>query len=320
MPRNSNDNGRAFEYAFLISLQQYLCNANCNVTITINSSYYAARNAFSNISESLREILNRASNTAIIKLQSLEPIMFEDIENIIEIGIQSDHAGIEGDVRDIIVKRANLEWNIGFSLKHNHFAAKHSRLSKELDFALSWFGINCSDSYWAEVEPIFTMLEDYGSGTLWSSICNKEENIYIPILNAFINEIERCNTYFISQNQSLATKMVEYLLGRYDFYKIISVDKKCKTLIQPYNMRGTLNKNGANINVEIRIPITSLPTRINYIGLKADSKTTVELCCDNGWYFTFRIHNASRRVEPSLKFDIQIAGIPTTIMTLNCQW
>lgn len=320
MPKKSNDNGRAFEYKFLITLQQYLCNNKCNVAVIHNSSYYAAQKSFNTISLGLQKIMESASYAAIKHLHKLEPIMFEDLNNPIEIYIQSDRAGIDGDVRDIVVKRENINWTIGFSLKHNHFAVKHSRLSRKLDFALSWFGINCSQDYWDEVEPIFSMLEHKGKNTLWNSIEHKDDNVYVPILNAFINEIKRCNIYFINKKQSLASKMVEYLLGKYDFYKIISVDKESKTLIQPYNLRGTLNRNGVNINVEINIPIATLPTRINYIGFKASSKTTIELCCDNGWYFTFRIHNASSSVEPSLKFDIQIAGIPTAIMTLNCQW
>jgi hypothetical protein len=41
---------------------------------------------------------------------------------------------------------------------------------------------------------------------------------------------------------------------------------------------------------------------------------------DGGWQFNFRIHNASTYVEPSLKFDIQIIGMPTTIISINCSW
>lgn len=41
---------------------------------------------------------------------------------------------------------------------------------------------------------------------------------------------------------------------------------------------------------------------------------------DGGWQFSFRIHNASTIVEPSLKFDIQIIGMPVTILTINSTW
>ncbi len=34
----------------------------------------------------------------------------------------------------------------------------------------------------------------------------------------------------------------------------------------------------------------------------------------------FNIHNASTIVEPSLKFDIKIEGMPTSIISINCSW
>ncbi len=47
---------------------------------------------------------------------------------------------------------------------------------------------------------------------------------------------------------------------------------------------------------------------------------TLLLCMDNGWAFTFRIHNAEEICTPSLKFDVQIIGVPTTIISINCPW
>ena len=41
---------------------------------------------------------------------------------------------------------------------------------------------------------------------------------------------------------------------------------------------------------------------------------------NNGWQLSFRIHNAKTEVEPSLKFDIQFIGMPTTILTIECKW
>ena len=35
---------------------------------------------------------------------------------------------------------------------------------------------------------------------------------------------------------------------------------------------------------------------------------------------SFRIHNASTKVEPSLKFDIQFIKMPTSILNIECQW
>ena len=45
------------------------------------------------------------------------------------------------------------------SIKHNHEAVKHSRLSHGLDFGNEWFGIPCSKEYWNAVKPIFDRLK-----------------------------------------------------------------------------------------------------------------------------------------------------------------
>ncbi len=71
-----------------------------------------------------------------------------------------DHKGKDGDIRDILVIIKGIEWEIGLSVKHNHFAVKHSRLSKGLDFGEKWYGIKFSDKYWEDITPIFDYLED----------------------------------------------------------------------------------------------------------------------------------------------------------------
>ena len=70
----------------------------------------------------------------------------------------------------------------------------------------------------------------------------------------------------------------------------------------------------------VELPISTLPTRIVSLEYKPDSKNTLELYFDGGWQFSFRIYNASTKVESSLKFDIQIIGMPTTIISIDCRW
>lgn len=66
------------------------------------------------------------------------------------------------------------------------------------------------------------------------------------------------------------------------------------------------------------IPTADLPTEIISLRFKPGSKSTAELYLNNGWALSFRIHNASTIVEPSLKFDIQFLGVPANIITINC--
>lgn len=79
----------------------------------------------------------------------------------------------------------------------------------------------------------------------------------------------------------------------------------------------TLNNRSKEKLPEIVVPISSLPTRIVSLDFKPDSTNTVELYMDDGWQFSFRIHNAATLVETSLKFDVQIIGMPATIITIR---
>ena len=53
---------------------------------------------------------------------------------------------------------------------------------------------------------------------------------------------------------------------------------------------------------------------------KTNSSNTVEMYLNNGWQLSFRIHNASSKVEPSLKFDVQFIGMPISILNIECKW
>ena len=114
--------------------------------------------------------------------------------------------------------------------------------------------------------------------------------------------------------------MVEYLLREFDFYKVIRIDNKKITQIQSYNLRGTFNRQGKKRKRSVELLTSTLPARIVSLEYKTDSKNTLELYFNSGWQFSFRIHNASNKVESSLKFDIQIIGMPTTIISIDCRW
>jgi hypothetical protein len=319
MSNRSNDLGRAYELAFLCELKNKITDFRA-VKIISNSSYDAARRAWDTIDTNQQVMFLRSSAAAIDMLIGLEPMIIEHGSDILELKIQPDEQGKLGDVRDIIISRKcdECDWEIGLSIKHNHFAVKHSRLAKGLDFGEKWFGVSCSKQYWNDVQPIFEYLsQQKANKKMWSELPSKSEDVYKPLLQAFIDEINRC---YMEHGSIITQRMVEYLLGYYDFYKVISIDKIQTTQIQAFNIHGTLNKESREDKPITVIPVTLLPTRIFHMDFKPESDNTVELSFDNGWQFNFRIHNASTYVETSLKFDIQIVGMPTTIISINCRW
>lgn len=317
MSNKSNNQGRAYEFAYLSTLHEEISKYRTS-KIEKNSSYKAAKKAWNTLEDSEKDLYKISALAGTNAILELEPLILDDGEDELELKIQSDDKGKEGDVRDILIIRKGIEWEIGLSVKHNHFAVKHSRLSKGLDFGEKWYGIKCSNQYWEDVKLIFDYLEiEKKKGSKWRDLPNKEDDVYLPLLSAFKDEIDRQNNNF---GKDIPKLMVEYLLGEFDFYKVIGVDSKKITQVQSYNLRGTLNKDGIKRKRNIKLPIASLPTRIVSLEFKPESKNTLELYLDRGWQFSFRIHNAATNVEPSLKFDIQIIGMPTTIISIDYKW
>jgi len=316
MSSRSNDQGRAYEYITLLTLYSEISKIR-GAKIVNNSSFEAARNAWDNMSNSMQSLMSISAQSFVPDIFNLEPLILEDDGDVVELLIQKDKNGEDGDVRDILIARSGIKWEIGLSMKHNHFAVKHSRLSHLIDFGDKWYGVPCSKSYWESVLPIFDYLrEQKRKGKAWFELTNKSESVYVPLLRAFMQEVR--DTY--ANHKELPQKMVEYLLGEFDFYKVVSIDNQRITQINTFNLHGTLNKNGKRNKAKSTIPRVLLPSRIVSLDFKPGSDNTIELYLDGGWQFSFRIHNASTMVETSLKFDIQIIGMPTTIVTINCRW
>ena len=169
MSSKSNDNGRAFEYIFIQTLYSKLLTVNSNTFIENNSSLKAAELAFRKVDNVIKNNLQNSSDAVCKILFDLEPFLNTNYNenSYFRLAIQSDSKGIIGDVRDIVISYQNkydtnnVIWEIGFSLKHNHFAVKHSRLSPKIDFGKEWFNIPCSDNYWKEIKPIFDFTNEH---------------------------------------------------------------------------------------------------------------------------------------------------------------
>ena len=312
----SNDLGRAYEYAWMQTLYNTL-NELRKTRVVENSSLMANQKAWSLMDKDIQETFMTSAAAAIDTILELEPRISEFENDELTLEFQKDKQGIKGDVRDIILKRKNIEWEIGLSIKHNHEAVKHSRLSDKIDFGNEWFDMPCSYEYWRAIKPIFNSLrEKKALGVKWSEIDNKSQEVYIPILNAFIAEVKRAN----KKDNTISRKMIEYLIGVKDYYKIVSKDNKRLTIIHTFNLHNTLNKPAKNKVSAITVPIVKLPTRLVECVPKPDSDNTIEMYLDNGWQLNLRIHNASSKVEPSLKFDIQFISMPMNVLHIECKW
>ncbi|WQS94307.1 HaeIII family restriction endonuclease [Helicobacter pylori] len=310
MSDKSNNQGRAYEYAWCLALEQKL-SVFKKVIVDKQNGFNACYRAYESLEKSLQDRYLESAKQGVLLLLDCEPLLSEVIEssqNEITLSLQKDKLGEIGDIRDILIYFDRF--CIGLSIKHNHDALKHSRLSKDLDFGKKWLGVGVSQNYKDTIKPLFERLENAKKeGMLWRDFPNKEQEIYAPLLQAFKKEVLRIDE---NKKNKVPQKMVEYLLGKYDFYKAILLEREQKTKLEAYHFNNTLNRSVKNKPKRI-IPLSKLPTRMIYFDFKPKSFNTLELVLDEGWSFSLRIHNASSRVEPSLKFDIKLLSKPESV-------
>ena len=125
----------------------------------------------------------------------------------------------------------------------------------------------------------------------------------------------------LQKNHNVTSKLVGYLIGSNgrDYYKLIHHNNHVTT-VMPFNIYGTLNLSSNRQKPRIDVPPFELPNRIIELTFKENSKTTIILTMNKGWSISMRLHNASSRIETSLKFDIQLQSKPENIFYLNVEW
>lgn len=311
--------GKSFEYALLVQFEEKLKDKT-NIEVIKNSSFEIAKGCFKNVNEIERSDYLLSASFAVNFLMDIEPRLSNDIgkDDILQLEILSDFHGKSGDVRDVLAIRLLQKWEIGVSAKNNHKAVKHSRLSSNIDFGEKWFGVKTSKEYFNTVTPIFQKLEkirkESDAKKKWSELGDYHSSIYVPILKAFIKELKKL---YRKDSVKVASNLVAYLVGNKDFYKVIK--GKNSVEIHAYNLNGTLNLPFKNTLPKYKTPKVPLPTEITDIKFKIDSHTTAIVTMNNDWTLSFRIHNASSRVESSLKFDINLLKSPKKLFinTLN---
>ena len=317
-------NGKAFEYACADSLFRML-SASQEVIIDDSPQLQTAKCFFNNAPLQLKENIIKAADAATRVIVRLEPqLSYPEGNAPLHLSLQTDAAGQKGDVRDVLCIRNQNGWEIGFSCKHNHHAVKHSRLSGTIDFGNEWFGIPCSYQYFYDVGRIFDELSEVRETSkakktpaLWAEMDNKAERYYKPVLNAFMVEMKRLD----QENPGvIPERLIRYLIGRNDFYKVIADDKGGFTRIEAVNINGSLNQLAGKHTPMIKVPILKLPSRIYNIDYKEGSDNTIQIVCNEGWEISMRIHSASSKVEPSLKFDVNLISLPSAIYAQAEPW
>lgn len=279
--------GKSFEYALA---REFATRLECAL---LGGAHDVAKGYFNGLTEMQRQERVEASNIAANFIIRNEPLLRPGAMS--GIVLQSDQAGIPGDVRDIVLKTIRGV-DIGISAKVRNTAIRNSRLSPRIDFAQRWFGSPCSARYLDETASVWDYLQPLEvNKTRWSSIEDKAERVYVPLQRAFIREVE---LQFAENASRKAATFMRYMLGTHDYYKVYKHNSAVS--IESFNM-------GATLSWGKQFP---MPNALIRMAMKPESKTTSLMVLDQGWQLSFRLHSAESLVKRSLKFDVQVIGQP----------
>lgn len=307
--------GKAFEYALLLDLKEKLERV-VRVQVLDTDAVKQARGHYDSYDADEQGEFRVSSLTAVKLILDLEPRLSAENGDmdLLQIGIASDEAGEKGDVRDVVAYRLLQQWDVGVSAKNNHDAVKHSRLSRKADFGKTWLGLECSQEYFDSITPIFDDLADRRKKSdrlaTWSQLGDYHSLVYKPVLDAFRKELLRLST-----EEGVPKRLIRYLVGRKDFYKIIKLKNEVK--IKAYNLSGDLNQSAGNVKPKQVVPQLTLPTKIKSVEFKEDSKNTLLVKLDHDWEVKMRIHIASSKIEASLKFDVGLDKTPKSLFEMS---
>jgi len=288
MSPTQTESGMAFEYALASAISKA-----SGAQLIQNRACDDAKIYFQASDPAEQKNMKKAATKASSFLYNNDP-NFELAQSAV---FQKDFAGQRGDVRDIIVILSNSQ-QIGLSAKNNHEALKHSRLSNNIDFGQKWGNFPVSDDYWNMVTPTFQEMRNLQSyNTLFRDISDKENKFYLPILIAFEDEFRSlCGIH----GSKFISSVFHYLIGNFDFYKVMYLRRQKTVQVQPFNLNGTLGWGQK----------WKLPSKIDSIRREDRSRSTLIVAFEGGWQISFRLHNATSKVEPSLKFDINFVSMP----------
>ncbi len=309
MPASNTINGKAFEYACMLAIQEKLREDGKEVSQLATASLNTAESSFYKLSADAQARYMDAARAAARLLFPLEPRLANGSGSVVlVIATDAVAQGPEGDVRDVLMIRMTDDWEIGISCKHNHEALKHPRITEAKDFGRDWVGYPCSNEFLDAMTVAIDPLIRFGENKVkWRNVESKHDLYYVPILQAYLDELVR----MCDEHDDVPERLLSYFFGSHDFYKVIMKESAKTTTIEGFNMHGTLNLPCGHIKAITRVARINMPTRLIEARFKEKSKTTIILTFDHGWSISMRLHNKDGIAKPtSLAWDVTLIGLP----------
>lgn len=254
--------------------------------------------------------MQRASLRIINFLTEYEPWLLQG-------NIVVDHVKATGGATDVSdVRYTSLHRSVGLSLKSNHDAVRHPRVSPTIDIARQWLGVGTDEQYMNEISGIFGNFNEIceiNQITRFNQLSNdgKRDYLYRPITESFTALLNRV---FSGHNGNVAVEhFLRYLIGDRDFYKAKADFNRNEILIEAYDFSGTLGP-----RQRLRMPTRCLEVAVE--PGRTGMYNYVNITFDRGWEVKMRLHTARTEVENSLKWDVQFVGTPRDAWTTRLRF
>lgn len=108
MSKKSNNQGRAYEFAYLNILYEKILKYR-TTKIIINSSYKLAKKAWGTLKKIEKDMYKVSALAGTNAILELEPLILDGGDDELELKIQTDDKGKDGDVRDVLIIRKGIE-------------------------------------------------------------------------------------------------------------------------------------------------------------------------------------------------------------------
>lgn len=294
----SANRGYSFEYSTIVEGQKIL-NANIEprTQTWINDKGIEKYNS---ITSDEQQAMLDASNAIVNFLIEYEPWIQQKETEITYVGT------IRGsnDVSD--VRFSNIQNSFGVSLKSNHDAVRHPRISPTIDIARQWLGAPTDQQYMDEIRQIienFFSYCSYNNITRYNQLDkNKLDSIlYRPVTESFALMLHRVFTK--SQGSEAIAYFLGYLIGNKNFYKAKADFNNREITIEAYDITGALGTKGR----------LKMPSRCHEVLVETGRNgmhNYISITFDQGWQLKMRLHNAERNIQNSLKWDVRFIGTP----------
>jgi len=309
--------GNMFKYACLKSLMTSLQQKNVNFSVDENPAFIRSQVSFECLSDEDKRNCMLIADAGIRTILDLDPRFTSPKA---EISIKLNPL-VNEDTDNIDIECKDVDnWTIGICCNKTSTSKKHIRLfkSENSDYVVQnlgdiYFHMKFNTLYTSRMKAHLSLISLKRNESWSKGFENKSSEVYMPILNILIPEIQRA----CDSSPEASANFIKNLFGNMNKYCITTLEKSEKTKVSVFSF---------NEHPNTDISTVKLPSKLLNIRPKESksgeiSQSTVTLFFDEGWQIDMRLHNTSPYIQPNnIVFDVTLQQNPFNVYQIQTKW